>query len=83
MICKRLSLVDEARHWWRLWTIRFYALIGLAVPPVVNHPEIVTSLVAYVPAYWRPAAVSAAAIIVFAICPAVLRLLKQRLPDAR
>lgn len=78
-----MALIDEARHWWRLWSIRFYALVGVGVGFVCDHPEALTGLVAYIPPYWRPAAASAFSLTVFVILPAILRLMKQRLPDGK
>lgn len=78
-----MGLIDEARHWWRLWSVQFYALIGVGVGFVCDHPEALTGLVAYIPPYWRPAAASAFSLTVFVILPAILRLMKQRLPDGK
>lgn len=78
-----MTLINDARHWWRLWSVRWSMLVGLVMAFVCDHPEALTSLVAYVPPYWRPLASSAASLTVFTILPALLRVLKQRLPDGK
>lgn len=75
-------LVDEARHWWRLWSIRFYALLAFLVGAAMQYPDIVTAPLAYVPALYKPAAVALVGILTFAL-PTAARLLKQRLPDGQ
>ena len=69
-------LVDDARQAWRWWSIRAAALAGVAVGLVVQQPDLLTGLVAYVPTPWRPLAAAAAGLAVFA-APTALRLIKQ------
>ncbi|WP_068090880.1 DUF7940 domain-containing protein [Novosphingobium rosa] len=71
-----MRLVDDARQFWRLWSVRVHALIALCVGAVVSDPHILTGLVYYVPDPWRPLAGSFAGIVVFGM-PTVARLLKQ------
>lgn len=82
MILKPLRLVDHARHWWRLWSIRMHALLALLVCAAIAHPEILSAPLAYVPDFWRPAALAVTGIITFAL-PSVAVLLKQSLPDGQ
>jgi hypothetical protein len=77
-----MTLVDEACHWWRLWSVRLYALMAFLVCAAMQYPEILTAPLAYVPGFYRPAAVAIVGIVTFAL-PTAARLLKQRLPDAR
>jgi len=78
-----MGLIDEARHWWRLWSIRWSMVVGVAMAFLCDHPEALTGLVAYVPPPWRPLASAVASLTVFTILPALLRVLKQRLPDGK
>lgn len=78
-----MGLIDEARHWWRMWSIRWQVAVGLLMAFACGHPEAFTGLVTYVPPYWRPLASTVASLTVFTILPAVLRVMKQRLPDGK
>jgi len=69
-------LVDDARQAWRWWSIRAAAVAGVAVGLVVQQPDLLTGLVAYVPAPWRPLASVLAGLAVFT-APTALRLIKQ------
>lgn len=71
-----MRLVDDARLWWRWWSVRAAALAGLVVGWAMQWPQQVFALIAYVPEYWRPAAGAALGFIVFAL-PTTLRLFKQ------
>lgn len=77
-----MTLVDDARHWWRLWSIRIHALLAFGVCAAMENPEILKAPLAYVPEYWRPLAVVIVGFVVFAL-PSAARLLKQRLPDGQ
>jgi hypothetical protein len=77
-----MTLVDDARHWWRMWSIRVHALTAFGVCAALAHPEILNAPLAYVPDYWRPLAVVLVGLLTFAL-PTAARLLKQSLPDAQ
>lgn len=72
-----MTLVDDARQWWRWWSVRMAALAGIAAGALVAQPQILTALVAYVPERWRPLASALAGIAVFA-APTLARLIQQR-----
>ena len=71
-----MILVDDARQWWRWWSVRLAALAGVVAGALVAQPQILTGLVAYVPEQWRPAASALAGIAVFA-APTIARLVQQ------
>ncbi|WCT78866.1 hypothetical protein [Novosphingobium humi] len=72
-----MTLVEDARLWWRWWSVRMAMVAGAAAGAVVAQPQILTNLVAYVPERWRPLAGSLVGIITFA-APTLARILKQR-----
>ncbi|MBB3955926.1 hypothetical protein [Novosphingobium sediminicola] len=71
-----MTLVDDARQAWRWWSVRMAALAGVLAGALVAQPQILTSLVAYVPERWRPLTSALAGLAVFA-APTALRLLQQ------
>lgn len=71
-----MTLVEDARQWWRWWSVRMAALAGVVAGALVAQPQILTGLVAYVPERWRPLASALAGVVVFA-APTIARLIKQ------
>lgn len=71
-----MTLVDDVRQCWRWWSVRMAALAGVMAGALVAQPQILTGLVAYVPAQWRPVASALAGIVVFA-APTIARLVQQ------
>ena len=71
-----MRLVDDARQWWRWWSVRAAALAGLVVGWATQWPQQIFGLIAYVPEHWRPAVGAALGFAVFAL-PTALRLFKQ------
>jgi hypothetical protein len=72
----RLRLVDDARQWWRFYSVRAAAGAGMVAGWAVSCPQQVFGLIAYVPDFWRPLAGALVGFLVFAL-PTVLRLWKQ------
>ncbi len=50
-----MRLVDDARNWWRWWSVQVSALTAIAVGWAMASPQQVLGLVTYVPEFWRPA----------------------------
>lgn len=71
-----MRLVDDARHAWRWWSVRLAALAGVAAGALVANPQILTGLVDYVPAPYRPQASALVGLLVF-VAPTVARILQQ------
>jgi hypothetical protein len=71
-----MRLVDDARQFWRWWSVRAAALAAMVAGWAVSAPQQVFGLLAYVPEYWRPAAGAVVGLAVFAL-PTALRLIKQ------
>lgn len=71
-----MTLVDDARQWWRWWSVRMAMVAGAVAGALVAQPQILTSLVAYVPDRWRPLASALAGLTVFA-APTIARLVQQ------
>jgi hypothetical protein len=72
-----MTLVDDARQFWRWWSVRVAALAGLITTWVIDQPQQALGLIAYVPAEWRPLAAALAGFAVFGL-PTLVRLLKQK-----
>ena len=51
-----MKLIEQARQFWRFWTVRLAVLAGVIAGAIVNQPSILTGLIAYVPLGLRPAA---------------------------
>lgn len=71
-----MTLVEDARQWWRWWSVRMAMVAGAVAGAIVSQPQILTNLVAYVPEQWRPLAGSLAGLIVFG-APTIARLIQQ------
>ena len=50
-----MKLIEQARQFWRFWTVRLAVLAGVIAGAIVNQPSILTGLIAYVPLGLRPA----------------------------
>lgn len=61
------KLIDEARQIWRFWSVRLAIVAGMIAGAIVEHPDILTGLVAYVPLTLRPAAAAIVGVVVFAL----------------
>ena len=61
------KLIDEARQFWRFWSVRLAIVAGVIAGAIVEHPDILTGLVTYVPGALRPAASVITGILVFAL----------------
>jgi hypothetical protein len=51
-----LQMIDEARQFWRWWSVRIMAIPPLLVGLYAANPGIFTGLLSYVPEHWRPLA---------------------------
>ena len=71
-----MKLIEEARQFWRLWSVRLAAVAGMLAGYMTAFPEQVQQLFDYVPEQWRWAASIATALAVFAL-PTWLRLMAQ------
>lgn len=74
-----MTLVDDARQFWRWWSVRLAVVAGAVAGAVVNNPQILTGLVAYVPPQYRTLA-SALVGVAVALAPTLARLIKQKAP---
>lgn len=63
-----MTLVDDAKQWWRWHSVRALAVLGIVAEAWLNSP----TLQAWLPTRWASVAVGVAAAIVF-----VLRIRKQ------
>ena len=61
-----MKLIEEARHWWRMWSNRLAIVAGLAVAALVADPALLAQFVALVPPEWRPLAAGLAGLVVSA-----------------
>ena len=71
-----MKLIEEARQFWRLWSVRLAAVAGMLAGYMTAFPEQVQQLFDYVPEQWRPIASVATGLAVFAL-PTWLRLMAQ------
>lgn len=71
-----MQLIDEARGWWRLWSVRLATIPALIAGYLTMFPGELPQLVAYIPEYWRPVASVAVTFLVFVV-PTLVRLTKQ------
>ncbi len=46
---KHLTLISAARHWWRLWSVRFDAIMYAAMGYFIAYPAELDKLVAALP----------------------------------
>ena len=61
------KLIEEARQFWRFWTVRLALVAGVIAGAIVEQPGILTGLVAYVPVELRPAVSGLTGVVVFAL----------------
>jgi hypothetical protein len=71
-----MRLVDDARQFWRWWSVRAAAAAGMVAAWAISAPQQVFGLISYVPEFWRPAAGALVGFGVFGL-PTLLRLVKQ------
>lgn len=71
-----MQFVNEARQFWRWWSVRLAAVFGVVTGYLTAYPATLQQMVAYVPEYWRPAASVALGLIAFAL-PTLARLMQQ------
>lgn len=72
----RARLIDDARQWHKMWSVRLAAFAAALGAAIVAAPQMMLGLLAYVPEDWRPAAAAVTAVVSFVI-PTLLRLWKQ------
>lgn len=78
----RARLIDDARLWWRMWSVQGAALFGLLAASITANPGLLLGLIAHIPDKWRGWAAVATFIVTFGV-PTLLRLVKQpEKPDA-
>lgn len=61
-----MTLIDEARQWWKMWSNRLALVAGAAFGALVYDPTLLRQAVALVPEPWRPLAAFAGAVAVSA-----------------
>ena len=61
-----MKLIEEARHWWRMWSNRLALLAGAVFGALVYDPTLLKQAVALVPEPWRPLAAFVGAVAVSA-----------------
>lgn len=61
------KLIEEVRQFWRFWSVRLAIVAGIVAGAIVEQPDILTGLVAYVPDELRPGASALTGVIVFAL----------------
>ena len=71
-----MKLIDEARQFWRWWSVRLAAVAGLIAGYLTANPTALSGLVTYVPEDWRPLASLLVGLLVFAV-PTLARLIAQ------
>jgi hypothetical protein len=59
-----MKLIDESRHWWRMWSNRLALFAGMAAAALVADPGLLAQFVAMVPEQWRPAAAAVVGLLV-------------------
>ncbi len=70
-------LIDEARQWWRMWSVRLAALAGIAAGYLAANPDVTESILALLPeGPWRVLASAAIGLFVFGAATGA-RLLRQ------
>lgn len=75
-----MTLVEDARQWWRWWSVRL-ALIagpifGAMVDALLQDTRWLGAMAAYAPDHWRPLASALAGVAATAL-PIAARLIKQ------
>lgn len=72
----RLRLIDEARHWWRMWSVRLAAVLSAVAAYVLASPDIIVRVMNELPPEFRAAFPPATGVLLFVLVTAV-RLYKQ------
>lgn len=73
----KLTLIDEARSWWRMWSVRLAAFAGVVAAYLAASPEDTQALLGLLPeGPWRVLASVAIGLTVFALATGT-RLVKQ------
>lgn len=62
-----MKLIEEARQFWRFWSVRLAIVAGVIAGAIVEQPDILAGLIAYVPGGLRPAVSVVTGILVFAL----------------
>ena len=71
-----MQLIEGARHWWRLWSVRLAAIPALIAGYLTAYPGELPKLVDYVPEQWRATASVLITALVFGV-PTLVRLIQQ------
>lgn len=85
----RITLIEECRQWWKLWSVRLAAIAGVIAAVLSASPGLLTWLVnEYFPAGPLRIVVSAVIGVVVFVIPTLARLaqqpkLKEKTDDAR
>ncbi len=72
----KARLIDEARLWWRMWSVRLAAVMSAVVAYVLASPDIIVRVMNELPPEFRAAFPPATGILLFALVT-VVRLYKQ------
>ncbi|MDE2434750.1 MAG: hypothetical protein KGM49_00685 [Sphingomonadales bacterium] len=76
-----MQLIDDARQFWRLWSVRIMAIPVLLAGAYASSPAVFTGLIAYVPEKWRPLALFLGTVVMSGI-GTLARVVKQGPRDA-
>lgn len=71
-----MQFIDDARHWWKLWSVRLATIPALVAGYLTAYPGELPKLVAYVPENLRAVASVLITALVFGV-PTIVRLLCQ------
>lgn len=72
-----MKLVEEARQFWKLWSVRLAAVAGIVAGVLSANPGLLLGLITYFPAGMiRNLAAAAIGVLVFAV-PTIVRLMQQ------
>ena len=58
-----MKLIEEARQFWRLWSVRVMAIPVLVAGAYATSPGVFIAMADYVPEQWRPMALFAGTIV--------------------
>lgn len=76
----KLKLVDDARHWRRMWSVRLAAAASVAAAVLLSAPDVALGVLNSMPAEMRSALPVWLPLLMFA-APTLTRLLKQEKKD--
>lgn len=76
----RHRLVDEARSWWKLWSVRLAGIFAGCMAALVANPAPVLQFLQSVPERWKPLVPLATLVITFVV-PTMVRLWRQPISD--